>query len=96
MTSPSNETDALLADLADLAERGPGSGGHDCLAGLALASLPEVRREAILLVLDSDQARVSDLARLLERHGIRIREGNLARHKRRGTAGGCKCPKAAR
>lgn len=84
------DADALLADLASIP---PGRGGHACHTGYALAQLDESLRARVLAALDNPILSSSDLCRVLNKHGFDLRTSNVARHRRRGTPNGCKCPR---
>lgn len=84
--------DDLLADLDSLT---PGVGGHTCHAGAAIATLPPEVLAAIDPILDRSEITSTSISEVLARHGLTIRIGSLARHRRRGTPSGCLCPRAS-
>lgn len=88
MTSP--VTDSLQADLARL---NAARGGHTCHTLHALSKLDSDDSAAVLAAMDTPVSS-ADLARLLNRYtGASLTGTQVARHRRRGQANGCKCPR---
>lgn len=80
----------LLADLDALA---PMPGRTKCHTALILEQLDEEARSVVEAKIDDQTIHASVLADVLTRNGHPVHGDSVRRHRRRGTAGGCKCPR---
>lgn len=71
------------------------TGGVRCHVSLLLEQLPADLEPKIRAAVNADPTMVSasSLAQLLTDNGYEIRAASINRHRHRGTATGCRCPK---
>jgi hypothetical protein len=87
------DPDALVAELESLP---PSSKkGHLCSTAALVSELPEHTRPLIQELLDRDDLSAPAVCKVLARHGLSLQSSALARHRKRGTPTGCRCPREA-
>lgn len=86
------DADGLLADLGDLA---PKPGHRTCHTRHALDQLDAELATAIEAVIDRTDLAITDICRVLTRHGLNVSTDSISRHRKRGTPTGCRCPRAS-
>lgn len=87
------DSDSLLADLEALDQSTVHGPTCSISRALAAADLTAATRAVVDQLLDRPDVSATDLCNVLVKHGIHVRAGNLARHRRRGTPNGCLCPR---
>lgn len=87
----------MVGDLAAALDAlAPARMGGVCSVGTYLAGLAKrdpALHARVLELIDDPAVQASSLARALEADGASIAGQTLARHRRRRTAGGCRCPR---
>lgn len=77
----------VLAGLAD----NPRIPGPTCGAAVILGSLDPDTRTAMIAAMQNRGIRHSQIADALTAHGHPVKAGTISRHRRFGTATGCRC-----
>ncbi|MFI1012659.1 hypothetical protein [Streptomyces sp. NPDC020965] len=83
----------LVADLDALTEVEPARKGPPCTVGAVLTRVDEDTAAALHRILDTPTVTATAIAEVLSRHGRTVTSYTVARHRRRGNANGCRCPR---
>lgn len=84
---------SLLEAVTDLNESHINPTNRECSVLTFLKSLEETEREAVLTLIDNRDVPVTRVHQLLTEFGFKLSGQQLSRHRNRGLAIGCKCPK---
>lgn len=80
----------LVDDLAHLEAVKPLHGPR-CTIEVILEQVQPAEAQAIIEAIDNHRIAASVLARTLTQNGYRVAQRTITRHRRRGTADGCRC-----
>ncbi|CAB4218512.1 hypothetical protein UFOVP1608_34 [uncultured Caudovirales phage] len=67
--------------------------GMKCKTNTMLSKMEPARRSKVEAMIDDPETLLVALARILIAGGYSINSQNLSRHRRRGEANGCQCPR---
>ena len=84
---------SLKDDLVSVESRRGTYPGPQCTVARILGQITDDDREHLCRVLDNSEIPGSVIASALTRNGYPITDKTLLRHRKRGTASGCRCPK---
>lgn len=83
---------ALLDDLNRLHTDRRRAGGPGCGTARVLAQLPADEAAALAELIDRTDVFSTQIAEILQGHGLHISGGQIAHHRRRVRGAGCTCP----
>ncbi|MEU3652837.1 hypothetical protein AB0E67_08280 [Streptomyces sp. NPDC032161] len=83
----------LAADLDALTQAPAVRKGPPCSVGSVLTSVDEETTEVLRRILDTRTVSSTAIAEVLSQHGQAVTSYTVARHRRRGEANGCRCPR---
>ena len=92
-TVTNNELVGLAADLNALTEAPTTRKGPPCSVGAVLATVDEETAAVLRRILDNGTISSTGIADVLSQHGRTVTGYTVARHRRRGNANGCRCPR---
>ncbi|WP_435059857.1 hypothetical protein [Streptomyces sp. bgisy060] len=87
------EHNDLAAELAALTQAPAARKGPPCTVGSVLSTVDSTTADTLQQILDTPTVTSTAIAGVLSQHGPVIASDTVARHRRRGQANGCRCPR---
>lgn len=87
---------SLADELRSLRDGHASRPGPTCTVAVILAQLPEEDAAQLEAAIDNPSVSGSSIAGTLTRNGHAVSDKTVLRHRRRGSATGCRCPRNTR
>lgn len=84
---------SLIDDLTSVESRRGTYPGPQCTVAHIMGQLTDDERESVIRVIDNPDIPGSVIAGALTRNGYPIADKTVLRHRKRGQASGCRCPR---